>query len=180
MLESDTFYQNQDGKTVCREQIVVFRKELTEKTINHRARIITYTDIESKNNKKPKLISLLTNDFNMNYDDIIAIYKKRWHIESLFKQLKQNFPLKYFYGESANAIKIQVWVVLIANLLLTIMKKKIKRHWSFSGMATVIRILLMQYIKFESFFESPEKDLKRMVEESQKSPPVGSYQLSLF
>ena len=179
-LESDTFYQNQEGKTVCREQIVVFRKELAEKTINHKARIISYTDIEGKNHKKPKLISLLTNDFNMNYDDIIAIYKKRWQIESLFKQLKQNFPLKYFYGESENAIKIQVWVVLIANLLLTIMKKKIKCHWSFSGMATVIRILLMQYIKFESFFESPEKDLKRMLEEAQKSPPAGSYQLSLF
>lgn len=47
-------------------------------------------------------------------------------------------------------------------------------------MATVIRILLMQYIKFESFFKSPEKDLKRMLEEAQKSPPAGSYQLSLF
>ena len=116
----------------------------------------------------------------MNYDDIITIYKKRWLIESLFKQLKQNFPLKYFYGESENTIKIQVWVVLIANLLLTIMKKKIKRHWSFSGMATTIRILLMQYINFESFFESPEKDLKRMLEEAQKSPPISSYQLSLF
>lgn len=31
--------------------------------------------------------------------------------------------LKYFYGESANAIKIQIWVTLIANLLLVIMKK---------------------------------------------------------
>jgi transposase domain protein len=60
------------------------------------------------------------------------------------------------------------------------MKKKIKRHWSFSGMATTIRILLMQYINFESFFESPEKDLKRMLEEAQKSPPISSYQLSLF
>ena len=56
MLESDTFYQNQDGKTVCREQIVVFRKELIEKTINHRARIIIYTDIEGKNDKKNKSI----------------------------------------------------------------------------------------------------------------------------
>ena len=42
-------------------------------------------------------------------------------------------------------------------------------------MATVIRILLMQYINnLESFFESPEKDLKRMLEEAQKSPPAGS------
>lgn len=42
--------------------------------------------------------------------DIIDIYRKRWMIETLFKQLKQNFPLRYFYGESANAIKIQVGV----------------------------------------------------------------------
>ena len=34
---------------------------------------------------------------------------------------RSNFPLKYFYGESANAIKIQIWVTLIANLLLMIM-----------------------------------------------------------
>ena len=38
-------------------------------------------------------------------DEIIAIYRQRWEIELLFKQMKQNFPLKYFYGESANAIK---------------------------------------------------------------------------
>ena len=41
----------------------------------------------------------------MSAEDIIAIYKRRWQIETLFKQIKQNFPLRYFYGESANAIK---------------------------------------------------------------------------
>ncbi len=59
---------------------------------------------------------------------IVAIYRKRWEIELLFKQMKQNFPLKYFYGESANAIKIQIWVTLIANLLLMVMQKRLKRQ----------------------------------------------------
>ncbi len=45
--------------------------------------------------------------------EIVAIYHKRWKIELLFKQMKQNFPLKYFYGESANVIKIQTWLALI-------------------------------------------------------------------
>ena len=58
-------------------------------------------------------MSLLTNDMNMELEDIVEIYRKRWMIESLFKQLKQNFPLRYFYGESANAIKIQVWTTLM-------------------------------------------------------------------
>ena len=91
------------------------------------------------------------------------IYKKRWQIETLFKQIKQNFPLRYFYGESANAIKIQIWITLIANLLITLVKNKIKRPWSFSGLATMIRILLMSYVSIQSFFEQPHKDWGRLI-----------------
>ena len=54
--------------------------------INHIARIITYVDI--KKWKSPKLISLLTNDFDMSLETIVAIYHRRWQIESLFKQIK--------------------------------------------------------------------------------------------
>lgn len=101
-------------------------------------------------------------------EDIIAIYRKRWEIELLFKQLKQNFPLKYFYGESANAIKIQIWVTLIANLLLMIIQKRIKRPWSFSGLATIVRIMLMYYVNCYTFLEEPEKDWAKMVQETKQ------------
>ena len=90
--------------------------------------------------------------------EIVAIYQKRWEIELLFKQMKQNFPLKYFYEESANAIKIQIWVTLIANLLLMIMQKGLTRSWSFSGLATMVRITLMYYVDFYRLFNHPEKD----------------------
>ena len=59
--------------------------------------------------------------------DIVLIYRRRWQIESLFKQIKQNFPLRYFYGESSNAIKIQIWVTLIANLLMTLLQQNFYR-----------------------------------------------------
>ena len=71
--------------------------------------------------------ALLTNDFDMPLETIVAIYRRRWQIESLFKQIKQNFPPKYFYGESANAIKIRIRVTLIANLLLSVLQSKLKR-----------------------------------------------------
>ena len=89
----------------------------------------------------------------MSAEDIIANYKRRWQIETLFKQLKQNFPLRYFYGESANAIKIQIWITLIANLPITLVKNKIKRFRGFSGLATMIRILFMSYVSIQGFFE---------------------------
>ncbi len=53
---------------------VVFTKKTKDKNITHHARIITYPDIQKK-----KLISLLTNDFEMPYEDIIALY--RWEVD---------------------------------------------------------------------------------------------------
>ena len=127
-----------------------------------------------KNPKKPKLTRLLTNDLETAYEEIVATYDARWEIESLFKQLKQNFPLRYFYGESANAIKIQIWVTLIANLLLMVIQKRIKRPWSFSGLATMIRIMLMYYVNCYTFLEEPEKDWTEMVQEAKERPPEPS------
>lgn len=50
-------------------------------------------------------IEFLTNLFEMRADLIAAIYKLRWQIELLFKQLKHNFPLIYFHGYNENAKK---------------------------------------------------------------------------
>ena len=89
---------------------------------------------------------------------ILLIYRRRWQIESLFKQLKQNFQLRYFYGDSVNAIESQIWVVMIANLLLTVLKKSLKRPWAFSNLATIVRLILMNYYNIYSFLENPEND----------------------
>lgn len=135
--------------------------------LKHQARIITYAD---RKKHKTKLILLLTNDMELSIPDIIEIYRQRWEIELLFKQLKQNFPLRYFYGESANAIKIQIWVILIANLLLMVLQKRIKRNWSFSNLATMVRIMLMYYIDCYSFFEHPEKDWLKILDTHDNLP----------
>ena len=165
----DCMHQNPQGFMEYREQVVVFRKG----DINHIARIITYVDI--KKGRQPKLISLLTNDFDMPLETIVAIYRRRWQIESLFKQIKQNFPLRYFYGESANAIKIQIWVTLIANLLLSVLQSTLQRHWSFSGLATMVRIVLMYYLHLEKFLNQPDADLNNMLAEASEPPPESQY-----
>ena len=170
-ITSDVMYQTPNGLMEVRVQYVTFTKQTKDGFINHNARIITYAD-----EKKHKLISLLTNDMGSDPNEIIAIYRQRWEIELLFKQIKQNFPLKYFYGESANAIKIQIWVTLIANLLLMVMQKRLTRSWSFSGLATLVRIVLMYYVDFYSLFNNPEKDWENMRILDENPPP----QLTLF
>ena len=165
-IENDTMYQTPEGLMEVRIQHVTFSKQKkNEDPLTHKARIITYIDI-----KKKKLIPLLTNDMDLEPLEIVAIYQKRWEIELLFKQMKQNFPLKYFYGESANAIKIQIWVTLIANLLIMVMQKGLTRSWSFSGLATMFRITLMYYVDFYSLFNHPEKDWEASLKAAAEIP----------
>ena len=169
-VQEDCMWQTPDGLMEVRIQHVTFTKRLKGgETLTHHARIITYTD-----ERKPRLVSLLTNDMDYDPAEIIAIYRRRWEIELLFKQIKQNFPLKYFYGESANAIKIQIWITLIANLLLMVMQRGLTRSWSFSGLATMVRINLMYYVDFYSLFNHPEKDWEAILESATDEPPQPS------
>ena len=168
-VESDRMYMSPKGLMEYREQHVTFTKHVKDgEDIVHHARIVTYVDIKKT---RLRLVPLLTNDMEMDVEDIVTVYRKRWEIELLFKQLKQNFPLRYFYGESANAIKIQIWVTLIANLLLMVIQKRIKRTWSFSGLATMFRIMLMYYVNCYTFFEEPEKDWLAILKTTDPSPP---------
>jgi len=115
----------------------------------------------------------LTNNYQLEPDKIAEIYKNRWQIESMFKRLKQNFPLKYFLGDSQNAIEIQIWVSLIAQLLMLLVQRTAQRKWAFSNMVGVIRYHLTSYIDLFSFLKNPEQSWRELT----TKPPD---QLSLF
>ncbi|MDR0682131.1 MAG: transposase [Dysgonamonadaceae bacterium] len=76
---------------------------------------MAYWDTENR-----RLLEFITNNFELVAEKVALIYKKRWQIELLFKQLKQNFPLKYFLGDNQNTIEIQIMFA----------KRKIRVEWS--------------------------------------------------
>lgn len=136
----------------------------------HRARRIAYWDSENG-----RLFEFITNNFELAAEKIALIYKKRWQIELLFKQLKQNFPLKYFLGDNENAIEIQIWTAMLANLLITLVRSRIKRSWAFSNLVSIIRQQLMNYINIYLFLEDPEGSWREIIKENKMK-----YQNSLF
>jgi hypothetical protein len=127
------------------------------------ARLIKYRDPVSA-----EVYEFVSNNLSMKAVTIASLYKKRWQIELLFKRMKQNYPLKYFLGDSENAIKIQIWCSLIADLLLKIVKKGAAARWSFSNLAAIVRLHLMTYIDLFSFLKSPEKALINAFSKSKK------------
>ena len=104
----------------------------------------------------------ITNNFTLQAKQIATIYKNRWMIELLFKQIKQNFPLRYFWGESPNAIKMQVYCVLMAQLLMIVLRKKAATKKSFANMITVIRLHLMSYVGLLEFIKDTYKAWRKM------------------
>lgn len=114
-------------------------------------RIVIWSD------KHQAKIVLLANMFYLEASQISLLYRKRWRIELLFRQLKQNFPLKYFLGDNENAIQIQIWCCMIVNLLITVIKlKTANKKMSFALTVSIIRQHLMSYINIFQYLKHPE------------------------
>jgi len=118
------------------------------------ARMIWYEDVKSK-----RKFCFITNNETLAPFTIAEYYRKRWQIELFFKRIKQNFQMQYFLGDNENAIKTQIWCVLIADLLLKIIKKSAQTRMSFSNIVGLIRLHLMTYMDLGLFMKNPEKIL---------------------
>lgn len=70
---------------------------------------------------------LLTNDLDRPAAEIARLYKERWDIELLFKWLKQNLKIRRFLGRSEHAVRLQIYVALIAFLLLRVLHQTAAR-----------------------------------------------------
>lgn len=136
-----------------------YKDDTTEKEVE--LRLVSFYDQE-----KNKVYYFLTNLFDEPAENIANLYKKRWQIKLMFKKIKQNFPLQYFYGQNKNAIQIQIWVTLIALLLITVMKKKLKETYSFSNFISLLQKHLFTYVKFTDFFNDMKNFTKKYLKEA--------------
>lgn len=81
-------------------------------------RLVTIYDKEHD-----KQYTFISNLHEAKADDIANYYKQRWGIELLFKWLKQNLKITKFLSENENAIKTQIYVAIIAYILIGMFKK---------------------------------------------------------
>jgi len=99
-----------------------------------------------KVNGKDVQMSFVTNNFKWSPRTIAELYKARWIIEVFFKEIKQTLQLSDFIGYNENAVKWQVWIGLLAHLLIRFAKHQSKWKLSFSRLAGTIRSALWMRI----------------------------------
>ena len=135
-------------------------------------RLVHYKDEQGRKYK------FITNNWEISPEEVALIYKYRWTIELTFKKLKQNFQLHFFYSETENGIKTQVWCTLIAHLLLNVIRAISKSKKAFSTIAALIRIHLISHLELNWVVVEGRKAYTQRKKGKNKSPT--NLQMSLF
>ncbi|OPY00026.1 MAG: Transposase DDE domain protein [Syntrophorhabdus sp. PtaB.Bin006] len=99
-------------RNILKDQLIEYDGFYSRKKCSGILRRIEVWDDE----KMEVVITLLTNHLTFGATTVSAIYKDRWQIEIFFKMLKQNLRIKTFVGTSRNALMIQIWTALCANI----------------------------------------------------------------
>ncbi|WP_165894451.1 transposase, partial [Sphingobacterium alimentarium] len=141
---------------------LAYREGNQEKTLCLRK--VRYRD------EKGRMYDFITNNFEVSREEVAFLYKLRWNIELLFKKLKQNFQLHYFYSETENGIKTQIWSTLIAQLLLQVLRVRSESKKAFSTMAALIRIHLISYLELFWMVENSRRTYVKI--HKKKKPPA--------
>jgi IS4 transposase len=91
-------------------------------------------------------IEFLTNNLCWSAGGVADLYRCRWQVEVFFKQIKQSLQLCDFLGNSANAVRWQVWTALLLYVLMRFVCVMSSRSHSFTRLFTLLRAALWRKV----------------------------------
>jgi hypothetical protein len=128
------------------DKTVVLTVAKSKKLYPEQLRLVEFYDAQND-----ELLVFLTNNFEVSSLDVANLYKNRWQIEVFFRCIKQNLTIKKFWGHSENAVSIQLWVAIIAYLIVAYAKHTLKSDYSIYE--------IMQIIGVSAFDKTPIQEL---------------------
>lgn len=108
-------------ENVLRNQTVRFTGKRNKTNYPAAIRRIVYFSPELR-----RTFTYYTNNFYLEAKNIALLYKYRWQVELFFKWIKQHLRVKTFWGESENAVRIQIHVAIITYCLIGIIEHDMK------------------------------------------------------
>lgn len=115
----------------------------------------------------------LTNNFDLDAQEVAFLYKNRWQVELFFKWIKQHLKIKAFWGITENAVRIQIYTAIIAYCLVAIIGKRLNIERSTYEILQVLGISLLD--------KTPIKELLTNVNYKDVKEPIDNQlSISLF
>lgn len=157
-LQFTRMYSRKVDKTtgVILDQVGKLSGFYTFKQYPEKLRRVKYYDQESC-----REFVFLTNNFELNAQQIALLYKNRWQIELFFKWIKQHLKIKSFWGHSENAVRIQIYCAIIAYCLVAIVGHDLKINRSTYEILQVLGVSLLDKTPVKELFTNENyKDVK--------------------
>lgn len=124
--------------------------QLTMSKYPEKIRRIIYLDSESD-----RKFIFFTNALDINSLKVAELYHNRWQIELFFKWLKQHLKIKKFWGETENAVRIQIYTAITTYCMIAIVQKKMSIERSIYEMLQLVSISLTETICLKDLFAKP-------------------------
>ena len=122
---------------VLSDSIIEFTIYKSSRVYPDKLRRVVYLDKETD-----VTYTYLTNDLTSSALVIANLYKNRWRVELFFKWVKQHLKIKKFWGTSENAVRIQIYCVIISYCLVAIMQHDMKLERSIYEILQILGISL--------------------------------------
>ena len=123
-------------------------------------RVIYWDDVN-----KRKFI-FFTNALDISPMMVADLYHQRWQIELFFKWLKQHLKIKKFWGETENAVRIQIYTAITAYVMIAIVQKKMGIKRPIYEMLQIASISLTDTTPLEALFAKPNYNIINELDES--------------
>ena len=130
-------------KRILRDELVVLKNKDSRANYPEamrRVRALVEVDGEERE------LEFLTNNLQWSAASVADLYRCRWQIEVFFKQIKQSLQLCDFLGNSANAVRWQVWTALLLYVLMRFLCVISSWNHSFTRLFTLLRAALWRKI----------------------------------
>lgn len=108
-------------------------------------RLVTYTFVDKKGKKHR--VRALTNRWDVSAAEVAQMYRYRWKIEIFFKFMKQGLQLKKIYSAKEKAVWNQIYLNLLAYLLVEIWRKTYAATMERGEAMTMLRVYLEQPVE---------------------------------
>ncbi len=103
-----------------------------------------------------RTFTFLTNNISIEAKDIAMLYKQRWQVELFFRWIKQHLRITSFWGNTENAVKIQIYVAVITYCLVAIVEHDWQLGRSTYNVLRVVSRVLTDKTHIRDLFLSSE------------------------
>lgn len=155
-----------NGITVLVDHTILFCGRWAKSGYPEKLRRVRYYSAE-----KNEVLDFVTNNFELDAESISLLYRYRWQIELFFKWIKQHLRITSFYGTSANAVMIQIYVAFTTYCMLAMVADSLKYQGQLYEFANIMSVSLTEKVYLRDLIDRYNNDDKKSGQDGEQFLP---------